>query len=288
MRTFVWILVALSGCSLDQRLPSSSSDGNSTVDSTTPPPDTTLPPDADPSTDILARCEDGQIHRLAITSTNEPQPEHGSGPVIGRCQDGCRSAAAFCPGGDCASVSAQLCDAPVSRGAMCLLNETPCAGDESIDCPQTTGCSEPVPNAICACTNGVYACTALTAAAAVQTGIVGKWHGIVTPPTGFPAPWPITLWIYPDGTYWAECAGEGCIAPLWDEPSGPSPDRRITLLSTIPLLGSWASITVDTGFTPPNVGELSALVVNDTTLRFTFTASYFNCGQPIDVNLTRE
>jgi hypothetical protein len=295
MRAFVWVIFVLSGCSLQQRPSSLSSDAGSPppdapppIDSTAPLPDTALPLDADPPLEIIARCEDGQIYSIAVTSTNTTQPPHGSGPMIGHCQGGCRSAAAFCPSGDCASAIETLCEAPVSQGATCSLDGAPCQGAESIDCPETSACSEPVPNATCACTNGSYSCTPVTTAATTQAGIVGKWHGVVTPPTGFPAPWPITLWIYPDGTYWAECAGGGCIAALWFEPDGPSPRRRITLLSTMPLLGAWASITVDTGFSPPNVGELSALVVNDTTLRFTFTAGYWDCGQPIDVNLARD
>jgi len=34
-------------------------------------------------------------------------------------------------------------------------------------------------------------------------------------------------------------------------------------------------------------GTLSALVVDATTLRFTFSASWFSCGQPFEFNLTR-
>jgi len=86
---------------------------------------------------------------------------------------------------------------------------------------------------------------------------------------GFAPPYPITLWIYPDGTYWPECDLEHCSAFYYggDE---PAPDRKITILSTSDTVGSWADISIDFGLITPNTGTLSALVVDATTLRFTF------------------
>lgn len=67
---------------------------------------------------------------------------------------------------------------------------------------------------------------------------------------------------------------------------GPAPDRKITILSTSAAVGSRADIAIDFGLTIPDMGTLSALVVDATTLRFTFSASWFSCGQPFDVSLT--
>lgn len=151
--------------------------------------------------------------------------------------------------------------------------------------PRSTACSNPVEGSTCTCTTGRYQCTQTTPAATTQVLLVGKWRGVVTTP-GFAAPYPITLWIYPDGTYWAECSEPSCTAFYYGG-DGPSPRRKLTILSTSETVGSWADITIDFGFSPPNLGAVSALVVNPSTLRFTFSASWFNCGQPFDVNLTR-
>jgi len=56
---------------------------------------------------------------------------------------------------------------------------------------------------------------------------------------------------------------------------------------TSETVGSWADIAIDFGLVSSNMGTLSALVADATTLRFTFSASWFGCGQPFDVNLTR-
>jgi hypothetical protein len=108
---------------------------------------------------------------------------------------------------------------------------------------------------------------------------------VVTPP-GFAAPYPITLWIYPDGTYWPDCANDHCSAFYYGG-DGPAPDRKITILSTSPTAGAWANIVIDFGLLTPDTGALSSLVVDATTLRFTFFASWSGCDQPFDVNLTR-
>jgi hypothetical protein len=90
----------------------------------------------------------------------------------------------------------------------------------------------------------------------------------------------------PDGTYWPDCALQHCSAFYYGG-DGPSPQRKITILSASPSVGSWADIAIDFGNARPNLSSLSALVVDATTLRFTFSASWFSCGQPFDFNLTR-
>ena len=99
-----------------------------------------------------------------------------------------------------------MCGAPASLGATCSLEATACRGTESIACPETTACGGAVAGSSCTCSNGIYRCAQLTRAAAVQAALVGKWRGTVTTP-GFTAPYPVTLWIYPDGTYWPDTTG---------------------------------------------------------------------------------
>lgn len=256
-------------------------------DATPPRPDANPLPDAGPSPPsggLMARCEDGQ---LLVTSaeTFPEEGDHGTGRPIGRCAGACRSAAVFCTTADCSDAAATLCTAPAAVGATCPLEGTSCQGSEAIDCPETTACSVAVVGSHCSCANGTYHCAQATPAPATQASIVGKWRGTVTTP-GFTAPYPITLWIYPDGTYWPDCPSEHCSAFYYGG-DGPSPRRKITILSTATSVGSWADITIDFGYSPPLVGALSALVVDATTLRFTFSASWWSCGQPFDFDLTR-
>jgi hypothetical protein len=265
--------------------------GTRPPDAGTRPPDAgTQPPDAGLPTPrvLMARCEDGKLFGIDVAPGADlgDQPGHGAGFAVGACPGACRSAAALCTDRDCSTAEEALCEAPISVGATCSLAGASCTGAGTINCPETTACSEAVPGSSCTCTGGAYRCTQVTPVAEIQAQLVGKWHGTVTPPAGFPKPWPITLWIYPDGTYWAACASNACVAALWFESDGPTPDRKITVLSASETVGAWADIGV--GSSPPNIGELSGLIVNSTTLRFTFTASYFNCGQPFDVTLARD
>jgi len=287
MRAYALMLLLASGCSLYFGPPPQSNDDGPPPDSHPAPPDASHPPpDAyqPPSGAAMARCEDGQLY--VTTSAMFPdQPGHGAGRLIGHCPGACRSAAVACASADCRDAAQTLCGAPVSLGATCPLEATSCQGSESIDCPESTACSDAVPGSTCACANGRYHCTQATPASRTQAAIVGKWRGVVTTP-GFAAPYPITLWIYPDGTYWPDCASEHCSAFYYGG-DGPAPDRKITILSTSETVGSWADVTIDFGLIIPNMGTLSALVVNATTLRFTFSASWFSCGQPFDFNLTR-
>jgi hypothetical protein len=285
MRAHALMILLASGCSLYFE-PSQSSD-DVPPDEMVPPDAPWPPPDAYPGSTAgaaMARCEDGRLY-VTTSATFPDEPGHGSGRLIGQCSGACRSAVVKCSSADCKDAAESLCGAPVSVGATCPLEGTSCQGAEAISCPESTACSEPVPGSTCACANGTYHCTQATHAAAIQAGIVGKWRGIVTPP-GFAAPYPITLWIYPDGTYWPDCANQHCSAFYYGG-DGPSPQRKITILSTSETVGSWADIVIDFGVVTPNLGTLSALVVNATTLRFTFSASWFGCGQPFDFNLTR-
>lgn len=117
-------------------------------------------------------------------------------------------------------------------------------------------------------------------------GIVGKWSGMVTTP-GFAAPYPITLWIDPDGTYWPDCALDHCSAFYYGG-DGASPRRKITILSTAASVGASADIAIDFGYSPAPTGALGTLVVDATNLRFTFSAAWFGCSEPFDVNLVRD
>lgn len=290
MRAHVLLVVLVSGCSL-YFAPAPASDDGPPPDSRPAsdsrvydvyPSDAYPPPDRDPPGELMARCEDGVVYAVAGSQLPD-QPGHGAGRVVGRCGGACRSAAARCASAGCGDAVQTLCSAPPSPGATCPLEGAACLGP--IECPETTACSLAVPGSACGCVNGTYHCMQVTAAAATQARIVGKWRGTVTPP-GFARPYPITLWLYPDGSYWAECEQQACTAFYYGG-DGPTPRRKITILSTSDTVGSWADIAIDFGFAPANLGALSALVVDDTTLRFTFSAAWLSCGQPFDFVLAR-
>ena len=286
----VALVCLLSGCSLYFGSAGQTGDDippdarNGPTDGSTFPPIDACPTDAGATGTAIARCEDGQI-LVTTTSVFPDQPGHGAGRPIGRCLGACRSAAVACAAPDCRDAAATLCGAPASLGATCSLDGTACRGTGSIACPETTACSGAVAGSSCTCTDGVYRCAQLTRAAAVQAALVGKWHGTVTTP-GFTAPYPVTLWIYPDGTYWPDCAAPHCSAFYYGG-DGPAPDRRITVLSTSDTTGAWADVAIDFGTVAPNTGAIAGLTVDGTTLRFTFYASWFGCTQPIDFALTR-
>jgi hypothetical protein len=278
VRTWL-VLICLTGCSLyfAQDPPSR---GGGDDDVTTPPDQ---PPGSGPV--AIVRCEDGWLRRVQVSDYEPTQPGHGAGTTVGQCNGACGSSAFVCPNGDCSGAEAALCDAAPSSGAPCDLDGLSCNGADAVECPQTTTCGYSVPGSSCACSNGAYACTPHGATATIQQQIVGKWQGTVHPPS-FSADYDVSLWIYPDGTYWAQCDAELCTAFYYGG-DGPYPDRTISILSASPTEGAWANIGINFGFSPPNVGAIQALTVSDTTLRFTFNASWFNCGQPFFFDLTR-
>ena len=53
-------------------------------------------------------------------------------------------------------------------------------------------------------------------------------------------------------------------------------------------MGASADIAIDFGSSPASTGALVALVVDATNLRFTFSAAWFGCSQPFDVDLVRD
>ena len=93
------------------------------------------------------------------------------------------------------------------------------------------------------------------------------------------------MWVYPDGTYWAECASTSCYTAFYYGGDGPHPWRKINVLSETSQLGATADIGM---FYDHNIGALTSLFVDATTLRFKFYASWFTCTQPFDVSLTRD
>jgi hypothetical protein len=287
MRSLALLVVLASGCSL--YFPTSHE-----------PPGDDFPPDGgEPPPPILdggaaklelARCEDGQLFAVPVTDVfAEPAP-HGAGRRLGACAGACQSSSTLCTSADCRATARQLCEQGPSLGATCSLEGLACRGAGATSCPESTACSVAVTGSTCTCNNGRYQCSQATPAAAVQAKLVGKWRGTMTTP--FAPPYPISLWIYPDGTYWPTCDAPHCAAFYYGG-DGPSPSRKIEILSTSATTGSWADVAIDfsqPGFerVPPNRGEISALVVDDTSLRFTFSAAWLSCGQPMHAQLTRE
>jgi hypothetical protein len=278
----VALLALVSGCSL-YFAPSAPGDDGPPPDARLVPPDAWIPPNPG-ERDVMARCEDGRLYAVTTNEVWPDAPGHGAGRLVGTCGGACRSATVTCARPDCSDAASTLCGAPASLGATCSLDGASCSGAASIECPEATTCGYAVPGSSCTCSEGRYHCAQLTPAAATQARLVGKWRGTVTTP--WVPPYPVTLWIYPDGTYWAECESRSCTAFYYGG-DGPSPHRTITILSTSETAGSWADVAIEFSSPEPNTGAIAALSVDATTLRFTFFASWFGCGQPIAFDLTR-
>jgi hypothetical protein len=281
VRTWL-VLIGLTGCSLyfgDD--PSSSGGGGDHTGNVYPPP----PPQDGLFT--LMRCEDGDLRAVHVGDSTENQPGHGAGHSVGSCTGACRSAAYICPDLDCSGAENVLCETPPSTGTTCSLEGTSCSGSATIECPATTSCGTSVPGSSCACSGGVYACTphGITSAT-IQQQIVGKWQGTVHPPSS--ADYEISLWIYPDGTYWAECDAPSCVAFYYGG-DGPYPDRWISILAASSTEGAWANIGIYFGSVtgPPSMGAIESLTVSETSLRFAFNAAWMTCDQPFFFDLTR-
>jgi hypothetical protein len=219
-------------------------------------------PQPPPPVERMLRCEDGKVRELFVQELSEEFSGHGAGAVIGYCPDGCRSASFVCNDNNCTGADSSLCEMAPASGQACEPGHPLCA-----DCP---------------CTAGGGGDCAAPELAAVHARLVGKWRGMVMPPT-FTTPYEVSLWIYPDGTYWAECDRENCLAFYYGG-DGPHPGRKITVRSAA-VTGATADIAVFKG-TPS--GVLSALVVDDTRLTFTFNASWHNCNSPFFFDLARE
>jgi hypothetical protein len=232
----------------------------------------------------VARCEDGVIFGIRQAPYEPEQPGHGAGVRLGRCAGGCQSAAVVCAAAGCADAQAALCGAPSSTGRECPLAGEACTGASTTACPASTTCGDSLPGDTCTCTNGAYVCDRTTAAA--QARLVGKWHGTVTPPS-FAQPYAVSMWIYPDGTYWAEASGVGLPAFYYGG-DGPWPSRKLTVLSDSATRGASADIGIWFGLPSTNTGAVSALIADASRLRFTFYASWFGCGQPFFFDLVRD
>lgn len=250
-------------------------------------------PDASVSDSVgFARCEDGTIRHVSFAQLpTYMMPGHGAGSLAPtKCANGCRSAIAQCASPtDCTQADAAVCNAPIATGPIPTYQGQSCAnGPSPVTYTNTNHCGQVYPGGTCTCdaSTNTYGCTpaANNNTALVHAALVGKWHGTVTPPS-FATPYQISLWIYPDGTYWAECASTNCYAPLYYGGNGPHPWRRITVLSDGGQVGATADIGMFYDF---NIGALTSLFVTDTTLHFTFYAAWFGCSQPFDISLTRD
>ena len=279
MRTCL-VLICLTGCSLypDEASPPPGPTGGEV---TTPPP----PPSGRGPVTIV-RCEDGDLREVHVGDYQADQPGHGVGDLTGNCAGECRSAAYLCPHGNCDGAEMALCEAPPSSGTACSLEGTACSDPTPVDCP-LTACHYAPPGTTCTCSGGVYACAPRERAAMIQQQLVGKWRGTVHPPA-FASDYDVSLWIYPDGTYWPECDAPSCVAFYYGG-DGPHPDRWISILAASSTKGAWATIGIYFGDVtgPPIVGAIDSLTVSDTTLRFAFNPSWMSCDLPFFFDLTR-
>ena len=280
-------LTTLTGCTLYF--------GGESYDDVYYPPDATpyYPPDSGPDHDYppsyaFARCEDGTIRHIQLPELPPgDMPGHGAGTLAGTCPNGCRSAVAQCASAyDCTQADQRVCNAPIATGGeLSKYQGQTCTGSSTLTYTNTNGCGQVFPGGTCSCdASGKYQCTASSNTAGVHASLVGKWRGTVIPPS-FAQPYQISLWVYPDGTYWAECASASCYTAFYYGGDGPHPWRKINVLSETSQLGGTANIGM---FYDGNLGALTSLFVDATTLRFKFYAAWFGCSQPFDVSLTRQ
>jgi hypothetical protein len=282
MRVRILLLAVLPACSLYFGTPNGQTGSN---DDTTGD-DYPVPDAADTGT-YVARCEGATLYQVGELPYEPTQPPHQQGSVIGHCANACRSSSVVCSDATCSNADAALCDAPASLGQLCDLEATSCGTvGQMIDCPVSTTCGISAPAHRCVCTTShQYACSELEPVVSTQAALVGTWQGTVMPPS-FTQPYHVSLWIYPDGTYWAQA--EGATEPaFYYGGDGPYPSRKIEILSYVDNAGAVANIGIWFGGDPPNTGALSGLVVDATHLRFTFYASWFGCDQPFFFDLTR-
>jgi hypothetical protein len=265
--------------------------GESSYDDEYYPPDAyPYYPDAGPYPQAalsFARCEDSLFRQLNLDELpTYTMPGHGAGTPAGTCSDGCRSAIAQCASStNCLQAYQAVCNAPVATGPKAPQQGQSCTGSSTLTYTTTNQCGQVYPGGTCTCdSSGKYACTSSVDTAAVHAKLVGKWHGTVTPPS-FATPYQVSLWIYPDGTYWAECASSNCYAPLYYGGNGPHPWRKINVLSVGDQIGATANIGM---FYSSNLGAMTSIFVTDTTLRFNLYAAWFGCSQAFDFNLTRD
>ncbi len=253
---------------------------------TAEPPDTVPPrPPFPPEGPLVGygRCEDGMLYHVLVPFGRSEQPPHGTGAALGKCPGACASAVVGCSDAACSNAAASLCEAPPARGKACPLEGTSCSGTGTIACSEVTPCSGTITGSTCTCTGGAYGCTPDPELAAVHASLVGKWHGSVDPPE-FSPPYDVSLWIYPDGTYWAECTTLGPCMAFYYGGDGPHPERTIRVAAVSPA-GAQAEIGQ---FEGQQSGELSNLVVDGDTLTFTYKATWHDCDQPFAFTLARE
>ena len=281
------LLMSLSGCSL--YFNTHDGVGDDRVDAGDPD----LHPLPDAAAPVaMVRCEDGTLREVHVEEYAVDLPTHGAGDLVGHCAGGtgCASAAYACLGGDCDGAYDALCNAPPSTGEACALAGTACSASDPIACPQSTKFGPAVPRGTCTCGAGGMSCAPGPGVAALQQQLVGKWQGTVTSP--FAAPYTVSVWIYPDGSYWAECdpdsddANGRCTAFYYGG-DGPKPLRKLAILATDNDNGAYADIAIDFATASPNIGAIQSLSVSDTALQFTFFASWNGCTQPIVFSLTR-
>lgn len=236
----------------------------------------------------FARCEDGVVRSIGLASLPAgDMPGHGAGTLIGHCAtSSCQSAIAECTGNNCQAAMNYVCTAPATLGAPTTLQGSACSTpNDTVSYGETTTCGQAVGGGTCTCDGSSFDCTPSSPTAQVHAQLVGKWSGMVYPPS-FAQPYPVSLWIYPDGTYWADApSGPTYTNAFYYGGDGPHPWRRIDVLATSDTLGAYANIGIFTDF---NVGALSSLFVSSTTLTFTYNASWQSCGQPFTFQLTRQ
>lgn len=271
------LLVVLSGCALYIAEPHPQDQ---------PPPPPPVHTDPGPTFDMV-RCEDSVVFGIDADRTYVPggtMPGHGVGDRLTTCIAPCASSSAWCDSSGCDGAIANVCGAPASTGKTCELAGSDCQGSETIACPQSLSCAQTLTSASCTCTQGKYRCSELTPVAETQQALVGKWRGMVTPPS-FAAPYEVSLWIYPDGTYWPE---GGIDAAFYYGGDGPHPDRKISVLSVSPTAGASAEIGIFFGSSPASIGAITGLTVDATSLRFTYTDAWIDCTRQFTYVLARE
>jgi hypothetical protein len=261
------LLFALSGCDLYFATDSS-------------PSALDAPPPESPGECQFYQCRVDTVYKFDPVPVN-PNGS-GCGPInfstaqaIETCEYGCRHQSLYQGGpvGPCAPAPPKIY-ACAETGA-CVANQTQ-------TCSAPMQCGVTVSTGSCTCDTNGWSChpacsDGLCRTEDVQQAIVGTWTGTVTTPFDFMPSYETTLTIAPNGDWSA--TGD----PFYYGGNGGTTGSQIFVQAQTDV-GAYGVVRL---FLASVDGQLSAIRVDATRLRFTFTDSWLSCGRSFQFDLVR-
>ena len=157
-----------------------------------------------------------------------------------------------------------------------------CTSGQFQSCSAPTLCG-PVTIGLCACDNASWACqsscnSGLCSATDVQAAIAGTWKGTAS---SVWATYGVTIRIATDGRWMGDA--EGPYIPFYYGDDGGTPGSRIWVESQTDI-GAYARIGL---FGGSQQGQLTEIVVDAHSLRFTMLDAWLGCSRMFRYDLTR-